>query len=85
MFVGDSIIVGGVKFGPDVVVAAGSVVTKGVPKGEIVGGNLARIIGSFYDLKQKRDKKDGGKYGFNPEEESRLHELWYEFGKGRSQ
>ena len=39
-----SIILKGVHIGHDAVVAAGSVVTKDVPPGAIVGGNPARII-----------------------------------------
>ncbi len=35
----------GVKIGSNAVVAAGSVVTKDVPDGAIVGGNPVRIIG----------------------------------------
>lgn len=44
----------GVNIGNNVVVAAGSVVTKDVPDGVIVGGNPAKIIGSFENLKEKR-------------------------------
>ena len=50
----DAIIMPGVRIGPDAVVAAGSVVTKNVEKGEIVGGAPAKHIGSFYDLAEKR-------------------------------
>jgi acetyltransferase-like isoleucine patch superfamily enzyme len=42
---GHSIILPGVVIGEDVIVAAGSVVTKSVPDGCIVGGNPAKIIG----------------------------------------
>lgn len=41
---GDSIILPGVTIGDDVIVAAGSVVTKDVPDKAIVGGNPAKII-----------------------------------------
>lgn len=43
-----------VKIGPNAIVAAGSVVTKDVQPGTIVGGNPARVIGSFNDLMEKR-------------------------------
>ncbi len=46
-----SIIMPGVTIGKDVIVAAGSVVTKSVPDGVIVGGNPAKIIGTTEDYK----------------------------------
>ncbi|WP_203623693.1 DapH/DapD/GlmU-related protein [Lacticaseibacillus sp. 866-1] len=49
-----SVILPGVKIGPNAIVGAGSVVTKNVPEGAVVGGNPAKIIGDFYDLKQRR-------------------------------
>lgn len=79
---GGSVIVGPVKIGSNAVVAAGSVVVKDVAEGCIVGGNPARVIGRFDALKGKRDIEDKGKTSFNPEEQNRLQELWYEFVKG---
>lgn len=55
VFIGaHSIIMGGVTIGPNAIVAAGSVVTKDVPKGTIVGGNPAKVIGRFDDYMKKR-------------------------------
>ena len=50
-----SLILPGVTIGPNAIVAAGSVVTKDVPPGTVVGGNPAKIIGSFESviIKQK--------------------------------
>lgn len=50
VFIGvDSIIMPGVWIENEVVIAAGSVVTKSIPTGSIVGGNPARIIGYYND------------------------------------
>jgi len=49
-----SLIMPGVILGPDVVVAAGSVVTKSFGEGVIIGGNPAKVIGQIDDLKKKR-------------------------------
>jgi acetyltransferase-like isoleucine patch superfamily enzyme len=54
VFIGiNSIILPGVLVDNDVIIGAGSVVTKSVPKGSIVAGNPAKIIGNFYDYKEK--------------------------------
>lgn len=45
------------KIGPNVIVAAGSVVTKDVPKGVIVAGVPAKVIGKFDDFAKKRIEK----------------------------
>lgn len=51
---GDVVIMPGVKIGPNAIVAGGSVVTKNVTEGSIVGGNPAKVIGSVMDLAKKR-------------------------------
>ncbi|MUH36913.1 acyltransferase [Zobellia amurskyensis] len=54
VFIGvNSIIMPGVKIEDYVIIAAGSVVTKSVPEGSIVGGNPAKIIGDFFDYEAK--------------------------------
>lgn len=45
-----AVIVGPVVVEDDVIIAPNAVVTKSVPKGSIVGGIPAKIIGSIYDL-----------------------------------
>ena len=63
--VGDFVMIGanstilyGVKIGSHSIIAAGSVVTKNVPEGSIVGGNPAKIIGNYYELAKKRCEWD---------------------------
>lgn len=54
VFIGiNSIILPGINIQDNVIIAAGSVVTKSIPSGKIVGGNPARIIGNFKDYKDK--------------------------------
>lgn len=49
-----AMIMPGVSIGPNVVVAAGSVVTKDVPPNSVIGGNPAKVIGDFDTLYEKR-------------------------------
>jgi acetyltransferase-like isoleucine patch superfamily enzyme len=54
VFIGiSSIIMPGVVIENNCIIAAGSVVTKSIPEGSIVGGNPARIIGDFESLKER--------------------------------
>jgi acetyltransferase-like isoleucine patch superfamily enzyme len=55
VFIGaNSLILSGVRIGPNVIVAAGSVVAKDVPAGTVVGGVPAKVIGTFDDFVAKR-------------------------------
>jgi acetyltransferase-like isoleucine patch superfamily enzyme len=54
VFIGvNSIIMPGIKICNNVIVAAGSVVTKSVPEGSVVGGVPAKIIANYKDLQEK--------------------------------
>lgn len=72
----DSIIMPGVKIGPNAVVAAGSVVTKDVPEGTVVGGNPAKIIGNLQTLAERRYDEDMS-YGTNNTKEEIIEHFWY--------
>lgn len=79
-FIGShSVILPDVRIGPNAIVAAGAVVTKDVPEGTIVGGNPAKVIGSFYDLMDKR-KNEIGDLGAKSDREPGL---WNEFNRAR--
>lgn len=76
---GNSIILPNVKLGPNAIIAGGSVVTKDVPEGSIVGGNPAKVIGSFYDAVEKsaeRSKAINEPDRFDP---NRIKEAWNMF------
>lgn len=54
VFVGyNSIILPNVEIGDDVIIGAGSVVTKDIPDNSIVAGNPAKIIGNTMEFKEK--------------------------------
>ncbi len=55
VFIGSgAIILGNVRIGPNAIVAAGAMVNKDVPEGTIVGGCPAKVIGSYFELFEKR-------------------------------
>ncbi len=74
-----SVILEGVRIGPNAIVAAGAVVTKDVPEGAIVGGNPAKVIGSFSELMEKR-KSD---IGVSTIKRERAGDLWEKFVRER--
>lgn len=59
VYIGNNcLIMPGVTIGSNVLVAAGSVVTKSVPDDVVVGGNPAKILSSITDFEQKMLEKN---------------------------
>ena len=91
VFIGaNSMILSGVRIGPNVIVAAGSVVAKDVPPGTIVGGVPAKVIGSFDEFVEKRiaEVKESKKMPGQPANHLISKELekymWEKFQKDRA-
>lgn len=85
VFIGaNTIIMYGTRIGSNVIIAAGSVVTKDIPDNTIWGGAPARCIGTFSSLIERR-KKEKELYPdhLKPEKQSVSSELvkhmWTEF------
>ena len=62
----DAQIMPGVTIGNNVLVAAGSIVTKSVPSGFVVAGCPAKIIGTTEDYVERNLKWDVGSKGYKP-------------------
>ena len=85
-FVGHgAIVMPNVRIGPNAVVAAGSVVTKDVPPGTVVGGSPAKVIGSFDEMVERLKRRsasypwigliEGREGSFDPELEPTLQRM----------
>lgn len=68
----DSLILPGVTIGNNVLVAAGSVVTKSIPSGVVVGGNPARIICTVEEYYKKNEAFNLGTKGMSPKQKKKL-------------
>ena len=58
----------GVTIGNNVLVAAGSIVTKSIPSGFVVAGNPAKIIGTTDDYIKRNINWDVGSKGYNAQQ-----------------
>lgn len=74
-----AIIMPGVRIGPRAIVAAGSVVTKDVEPGTIVGGNPAKVIGDFDSLMEKQREMSQNVVVDDRFDPRRIAQVWEEF------
>lgn len=73
VYVGEnSLIMPGVSIGSRVIVAAGSVVTKSVPSGVVIGGNPAKIICTIQDFIDRNLKYNLNSKELSPEEKRKF-------------
>ncbi|MBN8210244.1 acyltransferase [Bacillus sp. NTK071] len=72
-----------VRIGPNAIVGAGAIVTKDVPKGVIVAGNPARVIGTYDDYLKRRISSDMKKFTSREEEVTDAWERFYKEKKNR--
>lgn len=68
----NSLIMPGVTIGDNVLVAAGSVVTKSVPSNVVIGGNPARIICTIDQYIERNEQHNTDSKGFSREEKKKL-------------
>ena len=82
VFIGaKSVIMPGVSIGSNVIVAAGAVVTKDIPDGEIWGGVPARKISTWDSYVEKQKKMSDEKRNFAPPQGEQLppERIWAEW------
>lgn len=84
VFIGsNTIILPNVRIGNNVMIGVGSVVTKDVPDNSVVVGNPARVIESFDEYLEKRNKKEENIIKYVDKESG--NKLWEQFYKNRGE
>lgn len=68
----NSLIMPGVTIGNHVLIAAGSVVTKSIPSGMVVGGNPARVICTLEDYKNRNIQFNANTKGLSYDEKKNV-------------
>lgn len=82
VFIGaNSTIMGDVKIGNNVIVAAGSIVTKDIPDNSVVAGVPAKIIGTFDEFYKKRTSQKTKTYD---DWEKQTQDLWDDFNRRKN-
>ena len=77
VFIGlGSKILPGVRIGPNAIIAAGSVVTKDVPPGAVVGGTPAKVIGRFDDVLARQRAEAASILVDDRFDERRIRQAW---------
>lgn len=69
----------GVRIGPNAIIAAGSVVTKDVAPGTVVGGTPARVIGRFEDVLARRREETAAIAIDDRFDDRRVRQAWEAF------
>lgn len=83
VFIGCNVtILPNVKIGNNVIIAAGSVVTKDVPSNSVVGGNPAKVISTFDEYVNTR-KKENNKLLY-PSSNFEINEIWNRFNNEKN-
>ena len=70
----NSLVMPGVEIGNNVLIAAGSVVTKSIPSGYVVAGNPARYVCTVEEYKQRNLKYNTKSKGMNAADKKKLLE-----------
>lgn len=70
-----------IKIGNNVIVAAGSVITKDVPDNSIIGGNPSKIIGTFDEYVKNR--KINNENCLYPSDDKAIDSIWEKFYEER--
>lgn len=84
VFIGsNTIILPNVRIGNNVIIGAGSLITKDIPDNSVVAGNPAKIIKSFDEYIEKRNKKEEDIVEYLNSKDEKL--LWNQFYKNRGE
>lgn len=85
VFIGSNVIIlPNIKVGDNVIMSAGSIITKDIPNNSVVGGVPARVIMTFEEYLQKRKETDKNIIEFDGTKQNE-EKLWENFYEQRKQ